>query len=425
MQQAEVGEEVFHLAPLIEAHAADEFVGQAVAEAGFLERARLRVDAVRHDAIAEGDAVLPRQPQSLADDVLRLLLLRVGLHKADADARGVLREQVLLDPLRVAPDQAPRRVEDGSRRAVVLRKADDARVGVVLLEREDVADVGVAPRVDGLVRVAHDGEVAVSARDLARQLVLRDVRVLKLVHHKVNEPLLPLAERSRVLAEESDGLAEEVVEVDGAASRERALVRGERLVNDLVVEAVGLRGERLRPEQLRLRPADGGEDGARRKALGVRARLLHRLLHERHLILVVHNHVVAGDADGGAVAAENAGAERVKRPRGEAPRALPQQRAEPAPHLAGGPIRERHRRDAPRADAHPPVEIGEAVRDDPRLAGARPRDDQQRPVHALDGLPLRRIQPAQKRLDGIGHRLRRAVERVWIGDQYLVERPRR
>jgi hypothetical protein len=51
--------------------------------------------------------------------------------------------------------------EDRRRRAVVLLELDDGRLRVVVLELEDVADVGATPRVDRLVVVAHHHEVAV------------------------------------------------------------------------------------------------------------------------------------------------------------------------------------------------------------------------------------------------------------------------
>ena len=47
----------------------------------------------------------------------------------------------------------------GMQRAVVLLELDDARAGEVPLEVEDVAHVGAAPAVDGLVVVAHGADV--------------------------------------------------------------------------------------------------------------------------------------------------------------------------------------------------------------------------------------------------------------------------
>ncbi len=52
-------------------------------------------------------------------------------------------------------------------------------------EVEDAADVGAAERVDRLVRVADDGEVAAVARELAEQRHLAGVGVLVLVDEDV------------------------------------------------------------------------------------------------------------------------------------------------------------------------------------------------------------------------------------------------
>ena len=85
-----------------------------------------------------------------------------------------------------------RGIEDVLRRAVVLLEQDDARAREVALEVEDVADVGGAPRVDRLVGVADDADVAVAGGEQLRQLVLGDVRVLELVDEDVLVAVLVL-----------------------------------------------------------------------------------------------------------------------------------------------------------------------------------------------------------------------------------------
>ena len=82
--------------------------------------------------------------------------------------------------------------EDRLGRAVVLLEPHDLRVGVILLELEDVLDVGPAPGVDRLVRVADDADVAVPQRQRVGDDVLGVVRVLVLVDQDVLEPLLQL-----------------------------------------------------------------------------------------------------------------------------------------------------------------------------------------------------------------------------------------
>ena len=59
------------------------------------------------------------------------------------------------------------------------------RVGKVLLELENVADIGAAPGVDALVLVAHGADVLVLAGQQLHQLVLRAVGVLVLVDEQI------------------------------------------------------------------------------------------------------------------------------------------------------------------------------------------------------------------------------------------------
>ena len=99
--------------------------------------------------------------------------------------------------------------------AIVLLHADDLGVGKVLLEVEDVGDVGAAKAVDGLVVVTDHCQVAVLRGQHPQQLVLRPVGVLVLVDHDVLELLAVLIEDVRVLLEEPHGHADEVVEVHG------------------------------------------------------------------------------------------------------------------------------------------------------------------------------------------------------------------
>ena len=91
--------------------------------------------------------------------------------------------------LRFCADDRRRRVEDDLRRAVVPLELDGRHFGKVVLEVEDVAQVGAAPLVDRLVRIADDAQVAVDFGEPPDQQVLRPVRVLVLVDHDEAELL--------------------------------------------------------------------------------------------------------------------------------------------------------------------------------------------------------------------------------------------
>ena len=124
------------------------------------------------------------------DYELRFFLFVVALRNDDWHAPSVARPQILVNPLRVGRDETARRVQDGLRRAVVFLKRNQFGVWIVILKAQDVANVGVAPGVYGLVRIAHHADVQMNARKLLGYGVLRDVGVLEFVDHKVNETVL-------------------------------------------------------------------------------------------------------------------------------------------------------------------------------------------------------------------------------------------
>ena len=81
------------------------------------------------------------------------------------------------------------------RRAVVAFQADDPGAGEIVLEAQDVADLGAAPGVDRLVVVADAAEVVMALRQRPQPQVLGDVGVLVLVDQDVAELLLVALER--------------------------------------------------------------------------------------------------------------------------------------------------------------------------------------------------------------------------------------
>jgi hypothetical protein len=103
----------------------------------------------------------------LAGDERRLVVLVVGDVADDRLAVARVGPQPLVLAGRVLRDDRVRRRQDRLGRAVVLLEQHDGRVGVVLLEVLDVADVGAAEGVDRLVGVADDAQLG--RRDRARR----------------------------------------------------------------------------------------------------------------------------------------------------------------------------------------------------------------------------------------------------------------
>ena len=160
----------------------------------------------------------------------------------------------LLRPVGVAGDDRVGGAEDGLRGAVVLLEHDGAGVRVVLLELHDVADVGAAEGVDGLVRVADDGQLGRAgafADDLAHQRVLGVVGVLVFVDEDVPEAAAVGVGERREGPEHVDRLGDQVIEVHGVGLAQPLRVALEDLGDGLFegVVVVGAGGVAVRVDQ--------------------------------------------------------------------------------------------------------------------------------------------------------------------------------
>ena len=114
-QEPQVREDVLDLLAVVEAHASDELVGNAVTQARLFQGPGLCVHPVGHDAVAQAEAVVPGEALDLLEHELGLLVLGVGLGHGDGPALLVVGEQVLIEPLVVGGDHGAGRGEDGCR----------------------------------------------------------------------------------------------------------------------------------------------------------------------------------------------------------------------------------------------------------------------------------------------------------------------
>ena len=144
-------------------------------------------------------------------------------------------------------------------------------VGEVLLEVEDVADVGAAEAVDRLRVVADDREVAPLAGEQRQPAVLGVVGVLVLVDEHVAERLLVALAHLREELEHVDGAHEQVVEVHRVAAHQLALVELVGVGDRLLEVGADHRAVLGRVAQPVLRVGDLVLDRRRREALGVGA----------------------------------------------------------------------------------------------------------------------------------------------------------
>ena len=309
------------------------------------------------------------------------------------------RPELLLAPARGPRDDRVRGRQDVGGGAVVLLKLHHPCTGEVLVEVEDVAHVGAAPAVDGLVVVAHHADVLPLPAEQAQEPVLRGVGVLELVDEHVAEAGRPARQQLGVPLEQLGGAQQQISEVDRAGAGQRPLVAAPDLQAPLGLHVVVLEADRGGRVAQVLPAVDAGEHLARTEAAVVGdAHVGEDSLHEALLVVVVV------DGEGGRqpgprrLPPQEPGPEGVEGLDPGVGSLEAEQVPEPLPHLARRLVGEGDREHVPGGDAPLPDQVGDAVHDDPGLAGAGSGQHEERPVPVQHGLALGVVQGVE---DGI------------------------
>jgi len=112
VDQAQVGQQVADLAPVVEAGRPDQAVGHPGPAEGFLQGAGLGVGAVHDRALAGGVATFLVEAQDGVEDVAGLVVLVVGFVERDRLALAPPGEQPLGRAVGVGGDHGRGRVQD-------------------------------------------------------------------------------------------------------------------------------------------------------------------------------------------------------------------------------------------------------------------------------------------------------------------------
>jgi hypothetical protein len=235
--------------------------------------------------------------------------------------------------------------------------------------------VAAAPRIDRLVVVADDGDIAVMSREQGDEAILGGVDVLVFVDQHVFEALLVLAPRGGVALEQIDRAHDQIVEVERVGLGQPALVFLIDVAEALAQKRRLLLEVGFGPEQSVLRLADLCQASARRDLALVVIEIVEDLLDDLALIAVVDDHETGRDADARTVAPQNPHAHGVKRADPEIARRRTHHAFQARLHLGCGFVGEGHRQNAIRGDPHIAEQIGDTVRQDARLAASRTREN--------------------------------------------------
>ena len=158
IDDAQISQRVADFGALVEPRTADHAIGQAERDEAVFEFAHLERGAHQDRDLVEVFARALQLLDLLADGAGFLFGIP-GAGDGDLFAVDILGAQRLAEAAFIVRDQMRGGGEDVAGGAVVALEADDFRAGKIVLEAQDVVDLGAAPAIDRLVVVADAADV--------------------------------------------------------------------------------------------------------------------------------------------------------------------------------------------------------------------------------------------------------------------------
>ena len=202
------------------------------------------------------------QPLDLLDDKPSLIMLVAGHMQHQRIAGRIFRPHRFRLAAGIVVDQGIGRIEDHLGRAVILLQFDYRSFRVIFFKIKDVADIGAAPAVNALVRIADHAEVAVLCRQHPGQCVLRVVGVLIFIDQDIAKPLLVFFPHRRELFQQTHRHIHQIIKIHRIVRQQLLLVQTVHGSHPLLVVIVGLCGKPLWCEQLILGVGNGPDHTA-------------------------------------------------------------------------------------------------------------------------------------------------------------------
>ena len=396
VDDAQIGQRIADFSALVEARAADDAIGHAERHEPVFDFAHLGGDAHQDRDLGERMLLGVQRLDLLADEA-GLLLGIPGAGDRDFFARLVFRPKRLAEAALVLGDEAGGGREDVAGGAVVALEPDHRRAGKIVLEAEDVVDLGAAPAIDRLVVVADAAQVLARLSQKPQPEILGDVGVLVLVHQHVAEAVLVLLQNVRVLAPQAQAFEQEIAEIGGVENLQPLLIGAVEPAALAVGEGSGLAGGHLIGAEATVLPAvDMGGELARRPALLVDALDLDHLLHQAELVVGAEDREIGAQAHQLRMAAQDLGADGVE---GAEPLHAFGDGADDGgdalAHLPGGLVGEGDGEDLRRIGLAGGDQVRDPGREHAGLAGAGAGEHENRPFGGLHGGALLRVQAVQ------------------------------
>ena len=155
----QIRQDVLYLSPLIEVYPADYTVRNTVHHQLLLESTRLGVRPVQYSKIPEviSQALLAR-PDVICDKI-SFFVSALKSSETDLCAFAAVRPELLLFSAVIMAYNSVCGVENGRVRPVVLLELYDLCPWKMLLEAQDIRNVGASEFIDGLVVITYDAEI--------------------------------------------------------------------------------------------------------------------------------------------------------------------------------------------------------------------------------------------------------------------------
>ena len=287
--QLQICQNIQNHSSLIKADSPEYLIGDILLHQLLLHHPGQKAGSIDNRKIRIPKALLLPQAPDIVNDLIHLLRLVSGMIMNHGSALGIPCKQILLQAHLIFFYQGVCALENLGRGSIVLIQDNGLCRLVLLVEVHQQLYVGSSPFIDILIRIPHNHEISIHSGQDLYQPHLHGRAVLKLVHHDIVQPALPLLPHLRVRLQQIDGEGDKVVEIQ----RIGCFLPLQKLFYNLIVLILYFAHDpaRLRIAHLPhilhvlLRPPDLSEHGLKSGVVKLQLMLLVYLL--QHALLLV------------------------------------------------------------------------------------------------------------------------------------------